>query len=210
MSDNHLNEQGIYAHLSADKWTGVLAFHGRNSGPESMEKLIHDLGWDDASAYALPRAANKTWYPEKFMAPLEKNKAQLDLALESAKKHHQMLREAGLNDDQIIIMGFSQGACLAAHYALLNPALYRGVAVLTGGYVGHEGIDWKFEGDFKDTPVFLTTSEIDEWVPPSRAKETVREFEKLGAKVTFKLFKDRPHTISEEEKEMLRRLITVR
>ncbi len=125
----------------------------------------------------------------------------------NAKKHHQVINDAGVSDENLIIMGFSQGACLASQYALQNPRKYKAIIILTGGYIGHEGIEWNFSGDFRQTPVFITTSEIDEWVPPGRAIETAREFERLNAKVDLTIFKNRPHEISEGELIAIRQMI---
>ncbi len=210
MPDRHLDQPVIKLNLTpkGSPKPAVLAFHGRNSGPASMQKLLQDdLGFEDLPAI-FPAAADKTWYPDKFMAPLEINKPKLEEALATAKHYHKELNRLGFSDDQIIIMGFSQGACLASHYALSNPAKYKAILVFTGGYVGPEGIDWDFKGDFEQTPVFISTSEIDEWVPPSRAKKTAAQFERLHAKVHFELFKDRPHTIIKEEFDIASELIT--
>jgi predicted esterase len=123
-----------------------------------------------------------------------------------------LLRELGslgFRSEQIVLLGFSQGACLLAQYALMHPARYRGVAILTGGYIGPPGVDWSFKGDMVGTPVLVTTSLVDEWVPPARAVETAHCFEKLGATVQLKLFDDRPHEVSDEEILLLKQLIPV-
>ncbi len=209
MHKTHLDEQGLIRTPSADEESavGILAFHGRNGDPEFMLDVLQKIGWDKY-AYALPRASDKTWYPGKFMAPIEDNREQLEIALANARKHQTRLHEMGIKDENLIIMGFSQGACLASQYVLQNPGKYKAVILLTGGYIGQEGIDWNFSGDFQQTPVLITTSEIDEWVPPGRATETANEFERLNAQVNLTIFKDRPHEISHEELTYLKKLIS--
>ena len=199
---NHIEQPPLLTNIppssNPDKEVAVLAIHGRNQEPEFMQDIANQLGWQNSSMI-FPRAAERTWYPNKFMAPIELNKTQLNEALKTIKKYHNQLNQYGFRDEQIILMGFSQGACLLSQYALLNPRKYKAIFILTGGYLGEENIDWDFKGDFSQTPVLVTTSKIDEWVPHSRAQETAKAFDRLNANVNYKLFEDRPHEVSKEE-----------
>jgi predicted esterase len=47
--------------------------------------------------------------------------------------------------------------------------------------------------------VFITGSDIDEWVPEENTKQTARVLEEFGAEVTLRLYPGRPHVVSEEE-----------
>jgi len=152
-------------------------------------------------------ASGKTWYPDRFMAPLQNNELQLNDALAAVSLHHKRLNESGFKNHEIVLLGFSQGACLVSQYALLHPSRFRAIVVLTGGYIGEEGIEWKFRGDFEKTPVFISTSEKDEWVPASRTTETAREFTKLNATVNLQLYSDRAHEVSEDEIEMVAKML---
>lgn len=176
----------------------VLALHGRGQDPAFMLDIIQQLGWEDKSV-VFPAAADQCWYPEGFMAPFHKNKEDLEDALQTLAYHHQKLNEAGFSNDRIIIMGFSQGACLASHYALLNPDKYHALIILTGGFVGDAEKRWDFKGNFQQTPVFITTSEVDEWVPASRTRETAQHFSAMNAHVVLKIYKDRPHEVCKDE-----------
>ena len=200
MRNPHLKEQAVEIHIPESKASGyaILCLHGRNQTPAFMQEILKQLEWKDLPTI-LPIAADKSWYPKGFMVPLEENQPNFDFALETVSHYHKRLNKLGFKNEQIILMGFSQGACLISQYALMNPDLYKGIVVFTGGYIGQEGIDWKFNGDFKQSPVYISISEIDEWVPVGRTKETAFEFEKLNAEVKLDIFKTRPHEVSLEE-----------
>lgn len=200
MKNPHLNERAVEIHIPESKASGyaILCLHGRNQTPAFMQEILKQLEWEDLPLI-LPTAAEKSWYPKGFMVPLEENQPNFDYALETVRHYHERLNKLGFKNEQIILMGFSQGACLMVQYALMNPDLYKAIVIFTGGYIGQEGIDWHFKGDFKQTPVYITTSEIDEWVPARRTKETASEFEKLNAQVRLEIFKNRPHEVSQEE-----------
>uniref|UniRef100_UPI0025ECAFD0 alpha/beta hydrolase n=1 Tax=Algoriphagus sp. TaxID=1872435 RepID=UPI0025ECAFD0 len=159
MAISHFEIEAVRLRLpsSSKEKVAILAIHGRNQGADFMINLIDQLGWQNCPAI-LPVAAEKSWYPGGFMESLDKNGDKLNESLKVIAKYHQELNNLGYEDEQILFLGFSQGACLASQYCLLNPRKYYGIVILTGGYVGPEGLDWSFEGDFKQTPIFISTS----------------------------------------------------
>jgi len=196
----HLKESPVKLNIPKQDASGyaILCLHGRNQTPAFMQDILKKMGWENIPVI-LPTASEKAWYPKGFMADLNENLPDLDYSLETVEHYHKELNDLGYSDENIILMGFSQGACLMAQYALLHPNRYKSIIIFTGGYIGEDEIDWKFKGDFEKTPVYITTSEIDEWVPVSRTKETANEFNRLNAKVELKIFENRPHEVSEEE-----------
>ena len=208
MRNVHLKETAKELNIPKKASSGyaILCLHGRNQTPEFMVEILKRLGWDEFPII-LPAASEKSWYPKGFMANAEENQPHLNYALEVVEKAHKKLNDLGYSNDRIIFMGFSQGACLIAQYALLNPDKYKSIFILTGGYIGQENINWDFDGDFQATPVYLTTSEIDEWVPAGRTKETAAEFEKMNAQVELQIFKNRPHEVSDDEIQQVRKYL---
>lgn len=186
----------------------IIAVHGRNQDEVLMKQVLTRAGVAHLpTAYAI--APNKTWYADKFMAPIETNEVDLNRSLKQLESIHQHLNSRGYADDQICFIGFSQGACLCSQYLLTHPAKYHSIFILTGGYVGPPGIDWNFTGDFQRTPVYITTSQIDEWVPPVRTGETAREFERLNAAANYQLFQDRIHEVCDQEIQEIHMLLAV-
>lgn len=205
----HLKEQASIRNLppSEKSEVGVLAIHGRNQEPEFILNICDRLGWKDVSILA-PKAAEKSWYPGGFMAPLQENEPHLTYALEAIQEKLDQLKSHGFSDDQIILLGFSQGACLASEFAAHSGIQFKAMVFLTGGLIG-EQLRTDYSGDFNQTPVFITTSEIDEWVPVSRVKETSEVFKKMNAKVNIKIYKDRPHEVSEDEIIQIKEMISL-
>ena len=72
----------------------------------------------------------------------------------------------------------------------------------TGGLIGQTLITSSYSGDFAKTPVLITTGDPDPHVPVSRVEETVAQFTNMNADVLFKVYKDRPHTVTQQELEL--------
>lgn len=176
----------------------IIAIHGRGSDPDAFLNLTRRLGWMNLPIME-PLAEGRSWYPKGFKAPLNENQPRIANALDAVDQARSKLNMLGFRDNQIILIGFSQGACVAVHYALMNPTRYKGVFALTGGYIGPDGVDWNFDGDLARTPVMITTSEEDEWVPLSRVEETEHELKRLNAEVHKIVYQGRPHSVSDDE-----------
>jgi len=48
----------------------------------------------------------------------------------------QVALDAGIPQKRVVVLGFSQGACLATEYVYRNSARYGGIAALSGGLIG--------------------------------------------------------------------------
>jgi predicted esterase len=55
--------------------------------------------------------------------------------------------------------------------------------------------------------VFLGTSDVDEWVPEPRVRETASVMTGLGARVTLEVYLGMGHVVCEDEIRLARRLI---
>lgn len=169
----------------------VVMLHGRGATAHGMIQLADNL--PDAHYLAL-QASNRTWYPRSFLEAREKNQPHLDSALEKIDTIIERFEK-----EKVVLLGFSQGACLAAEYAVRNPGKYGGVIAFSGGLIGDEIGD--FQGDFEETPVFLGCSENDPHVPRERVEETGQVFTALNADVEKRIYPGRDHTINEDEIE---------
>ena len=139
--------------------------HGRGAWPETMLDLAVRLALDDVHML-VPVAAGRTWYPQRFTAPVADNEPWLSHALEACDAAVQRLAGAGWPAERIVLAGFSQGACLTLEYAARHPRRYGGVAALTGGLIGDDSELTHPQG-LDGTPLLITTAEGDEWVPPA-------------------------------------------
>lgn len=106
-----------------------------------------------------------------------------------------------------MLVGFSQGACLASHHAATHPRRYAGIGAMTGGLIGPPGTRFEFSGSLAGTPVFLGASDPDSHVPWSRIEETAQAMESLGATVRVERYPATPHTILREHLRGVRDLL---
>jgi predicted esterase len=158
-------------------------------------------------AYLAPAAFENSWYPNRFMAPLAMNQPMLDYALERLDTLVSGLATDGFDPGSIVLLGFSQGACLVTEYAVRNATCWGGIVAFTGGLIGPPGSAWQFGGGFGGTPVFLGTSDVDEWVPEPRVRETASVMAGLGARVRLEVYVGMDHVVCDDEIRCARNLI---
>lgn len=176
----------------------VVMLHGRGRDTEDILDLADRIG-DDTLSYLAPAAEGASWYPQSFLEPLERNEPRLSGALEVIDALVRELRRKGYTTQDIFLAGFSQGACLAAEYAARNAARYGGLLIFTGGLIGPPGTEWEYKGSFGGTPVFLGTSDVDEFVPEPRVRETARVLQKMEADVTLRVYTGMEHLVNDDE-----------
>ena len=191
----------------ADAHTAVVLVHGRGATARGMLQFADEFDREGVH-YVAPQAQRGTWYPNSFMASVESNQPHYESALSHVDRAVRQARETtGLSAENVVLTGFSQGACLLSSYVATNPARYGGVVLLSGGFVGPEGTEFDFEGSLDGTPVMLGVSDDDPHVPLSRAEATVEEFERMDADVRFDVYEGRGHGVFPEEVEYLRDLL---
>ncbi|TVR26312.1 MAG: phospholipase, partial [Balneolaceae bacterium] len=109
------------------------------------------------------------------------------------------LESKGINRERIILLGFSQGACLASEFVARHPAKYGGLIALSGGLIGDSVSPKNYTGSLENTPVFMGCSDIDPHIPVERVHETAEILEGLGADLTKKIYPGMGHTVNEDE-----------
>lgn len=189
-----------------DATVAMILLHGRGASAEGILTLADHFETSEV-AYLAPQAANRSWYPESFMAPIEQNEPELSSALDVVEDIIDRIREAGLNRERTILLGFSQGACLATEYVARHPERYGGVVGLSGGLIGPEGTAFDYEGTLDGTPIFLGCSDRDPYIPLDRVDETADVFRKMSAKVTKRIYEGMGHTTNEDELRHVRVLL---
>jgi predicted esterase len=117
------------------------------------------------------------------------------------------VRKAGIPDERIILLGFSQGACLALEYAARHAKRFGGVAGLSGGLIGPDGTPREYGGSLAGTPVFLGCSVHDPHIPEPRVRLTEEVLRALGAVVTMRLYPEPGHSVNEDEVQHVRGMV---
>lgn len=176
----------------------AILIHGRGASAESILSLKSQLKLEGYAVLA-PQAAGNSWYPFSFMAPDSQNKVALENSLNTIKSTWDKILDAGISPENIVLIGFSQGACLSLEFASQNAQKLRGVIAFTGGLIGEKLQPEKYSGDFFGTQVFIGSSEKDFHVPLSRIIASAKLMEKMGANVKQLIFSDPDHTIRREE-----------
>lgn len=184
----------------------MILVHGRGASAESMLLFAEEFKREDVHYRAL-QASGHTWYPQSFLAPKDQNQPGINSGLQATYDQIQSLSEAGITTDKIILLGFSQGACLATEFAARHPQRFGGIVVLSGGLIGPEINPENYTGSLENTPVFLGCSDRDPHIPKERVDETAAVFESLGANVTKKIYKGMGHTVNQDEIEFIRKMM---
>jgi predicted esterase len=190
-----------------DAQAAMLMVHGRGASAQDILSLSTELDMP-GFAYLAPQAAAGTWYPYRFLEPVEVNEPWLSSALSQLEKVTDTIRQAGIPPEQTIFLGFSQGACLAAEFVARTAQRYGGLIALSGGLIGAQVDPGQYPGNLAGTPVFLGCSDIDPHIPQQRVKETALALQALGGDVTVKFYKNMGHTVNQDELDHVRGMMT--
>ncbi len=185
----------------------MVMVHGRGGNARDMLSISNHIQNKDF-AFIAPEAQNNTWYPHSFLQPLANNEPYLSSALETlAAIRARLQADFNFKLPQIYWLGFSQGACLTLEFVARNAAEYGGVFGLSGGLIGPAETPRNYEGTLSGTPIFLGCSNNDSHVPEQRVLESEEVFKRMNARVTTKLYPNFPHTINEDELNIVNLLI---
>jgi phospholipase/carboxylesterase len=188
----------------------MLMIHGRGASAEDILSLANEFDVP-GFAYFAPQAAENTWYPNRFLVPLAENEPWLSSALTFVGEVLAEILNAGIPAERIILLGFSQGACLTLEYAARNARHYGGVVGLSGALIGPDDAPRDYLGSLAGTSVFLGCSDIDFHVPKERVDQTAEALKHLGGEVTEHLYPNMGHTINQDEiafvRGMMQRLV---
>jgi predicted esterase len=184
----------------------VIMMHGRGASAGDMLGLAEALRVNDV-AYLAPDAAGSTWYPYPFMSPLAANEPALSSALRKIESVVAAIGEEGFPPDKVVLMGFSQGACLSLEFAARHARRYAAVAGLSGGLIGPPRTPRDYPGSFEGTPVFLGCSDVDPHIPLERVQESAAIFRGMGASVDERIYPGMGHTVSLDQISAVRALL---
>ncbi|HWB54686.1 MAG TPA: dienelactone hydrolase family protein [Tepidisphaeraceae bacterium] len=184
----------------------IILVHGRGASAESILPLYDELDIKTFSVIA-PQAAEQTWYPHSFLAPIEANQPYLNSALRRIDSIMWDLSHRGIISERIALMGFSQGACLILEYVARHPRRYGAVIGLSGGLIGPPETPRNYLGSLTGVRVFLGASDPDEHVPFARVIETEAALSHMGAEVELRRYPGLPHSINQDEIDGCRDLL---
>ncbi len=184
----------------------LIMIHGRGGSAEDILSLANYL---EVKGFALlaPQAVNNSWYPFSFMAPVSQNEPWLSSAISMLKEVVNDVITQGISEENIYFTGFSQGACLMLEFVARNATKYGGVAAFTGGLIGDRIDSKNYKGNFKNTPIFIGSSNPDPHVPVERVKATTKILKEMNADVTQQIYANMGHTITQNEIALANQLV---
>jgi len=184
----------------------MLMVHGRGARAEDILSLADELA-QPGFAYLAPQAAENTWYPNRFTAPISSNEPWLSSALAFVGDVFNQIREAGILPERIMLLGFSQGACLTLEFAARNARRYGGIIGLSGALIGPDDTPRDYSGSLAGTPVFLGCSDVDFHVPRERVDQTAEVLRRLSGVVTERLYPNMDHSVNQDEIDFVRGML---
>ena len=187
-----------------DRATAAMVMvHGRGAAAEDILALTAEMN-QSGFVYLAPQAAQNSWYPNSFLAPIPSNEPGLSSGLAVITSILAQLAEAGIPAERTILLGFSQGACLSLEFAARNAQRYGGLVGLSGGLIGPDGTPRKYAGSLEGTPVFLGCSDADFHIPKERVEHSAEVLQRLGGNVTKRLYPRMGHTVIRDEVRFVR------
>src|SRR6266702_6537306 len=175
----------------------MILTHGRGASAADIMTIAAEVMFPGV-AYLAPQAAGSTWYPNPFTAPLEANEPYLSSALEVLSTLLGRVMKT-IPADRVVLLGFSQGACLTLEFAARNARKYGGVVGMSGGLIGPDGTPRDYPGNFAQTSLFMGCSDIDPHIPRERVAEAAEVLRRLGGDVTVRLYPRMGHMVNRDE-----------
>lgn len=185
----------------------MLMVHGRGARAEDILSLANEFP-QPGFAFLAPQAAENTWYPNRFLVPFEQNEPWLSSALEFVGAALSLIIQAGIPHERVVLLGFSQGACLTLEFAARNAQRYGGIVGLSGALIGPDDAPREYAGSLDGTPVFLGCSDVDFHVPKERVDQTADVMKRLGGEVTERLFPNMDHGVNQDEIDFVRHMMS--
>ncbi len=181
----------------------MLMVHGRGARAEDILSIADQLA-QPGFVYFAPQASENTWYPNRFLVPLADNEPWLSSALAFIGDVLTQITAGGIAPERTMLLGFSQGACLALEFASRNAQRFGGLVGLSGALIGPNNTPRDYGGSFAGTPVFLGCSDEDFHVPKERVNQAAEVLQDLGGSVTKRLYPKLDHSVNQDEIDFVR------
>ncbi|TAF63856.1 MAG: phospholipase [Cytophagales bacterium] len=203
----HTIEQYLSAGVSLSKASkAMLMLHGRGASADSILQLSTHLNRNKEIHFVAPQATQYSWYPHSFLAPTTDNEPFLTSAIATA--HHWLVQlSEAIGSENVFILGFSQGACLALETSARFAQRYAGVFGLSGGLIGKQIVEENYQGNYSQTPIYLGCSDADFHIPKERVIESSKILNSRGGDVRMELYPNMPHTITQYQVNIINEII---
>ena len=177
--------------------SAVVLLHGRGDSSRGILALAPEFQ-APRTAFLAPQAAGFSWYPNSFLSEIELNEPWLSSALSRVGAAISAVGTV-IPEQRGVLMGFSQGACLALEFAARNARRYGGVVAFSGGLIGPDSTPRDYPGSLEGTPVFLGCSNVAPHIPVDRGHESAKVMNGLGSVVEKRIYPHMGHTVNQDE-----------
>jgi homogentisate 1,2-dioxygenase len=185
----------------------VVAIHGRGATADSvLGRVLEISGNAPGIAVVAPHAPDNAWYAGRYgskrseLAELETVVSELGVVLDRVV--------SAVGAENVVVYGFSQGACLAIELVLRQKRSLSALVALSGGAIGPES-EWpKPAPALAGMRVLLGASLGDPWLGSGDVERTARHLESAGLSVSLVMAPGETHRIHDEQRALARALIT--
>ena len=178
-----------------DARKAVLVVHGRGGAAETMlQKIAHR---PDDVAWIAVQAADNTWYPKGYRE-VEVNGPFRDSAftvLDAAWRE----ATAVLEPKNVVVLGWSQGACLVLSWLAARQVRPGALVAWTGAAMPTYDTYRELNG----LPVYVGTADQDPWVQLTEVQQTVEALNAGGAVATLTVEPTTEHGIRDQDQAAL-------
>jgi predicted esterase len=198
----------------------VLSLHGRFGSAEDglalgvalLEATFGDA-WQEHACVRAPQAAGNKWYPHSFLFPRSENEPRASESIAQVRSMLAGLRLHMPTGSKLVLVGFSQGACLTCEVLAADVREGRctldGAIAFTGGLMGDDAGDApsrllpaKRATSPHPVPVALITGDPDTHVPVQRVRETAEQFRGAGMGVMLTITPGKRHVVLPGEMQL--------
>ncbi|WP_445673092.1 alpha/beta hydrolase [Pseudomonas inefficax] len=175
--------------------SAIILIHGPDQSPADMFVIAGRINLPAACYIAIE--APKQWLSLKdstgeIPTIYEPTLQSLDLQICD-------LQRRGVDRSRIVLLGFSQGACLACEYIYRNPARWGGLIAFTGGLAIETSLARKASGQLHGTPIQLSNGDRDPWISLQCTEATLEIFREMGGDAALDVYPGREHLVDDEE-----------
>lgn len=204
----HLGQPILHVGASLrDASAAMVLLHGRGATADGILDLAQALN-APGTAFFAPQAGGNTWYPNRFTAPIASNEPGISSAMAMIADLMRAIAESGIPNERIVLLGFSQGGCLALEYAARHALRYGGIAGLSAGLIGPDDTPRDYTGSFDGTPMLLGCSDVDAHIPVARVHESADVLRRMGADVDVRIYPGMGHTVNADEMDAVRAMLS--
>jgi phospholipase/carboxylesterase len=176
---------------AAGKQPAIFLLHGMGSHEEDLLQLVQDFK-DSHHIFSLRGPI--VFDPGYAFFTMEEEGKPIRTVFDEVLMYiqsfiHEAIAEYELDEEQIYVLGFSQGAVLAQSLALTMGNVIHGVVALSGYIPDFVRLDYKRQA-VNHLNIFISHGEYDYIIPPQWGRKSKEYFESLDANVTFKTYKD--------------------